>query len=70
MLGNENFTQECIVPEETLSKKGCFYAVRRAKDGKHYCGSECCTELIKQVKELKAENEKLQEQLAEVRSEI
>ena len=70
MLAKDEITQECVVPESKFDKNGCFYSFRGIKDGKRYCGSECCQELIKQVNTLKAENEKLQEQLAEVRSEI
>ena len=70
MMAKGEITQECVVPESTFNEKGCFYSFRGIKDGKRYCGSECCQELIKQVNTLKAENEKLQEQLAEVRSEI
>lgn len=70
MMVKDGITQECVVPESTFNEKGCFYSFRGIKDGKRYCGSECCQELIKQVNTLKAENEKLQEQLAEVRSEI
>ncbi len=70
MAIKDEITQECVVPESEFSEKGCFYSLRGIKDGKRYCGSECCQKLIKQVNTLKAENEKLQEQLAEIRSEI
>ncbi len=70
MAIKDEITQECVVPESEFSEKGCFYSLRGINDGKRYCGSECCQNLIKQVNTLKVENEKLQEQLAEIRSEI
>lgn len=70
MAIKDEITQECVVPESAFSKKGCFYSLHGIKDGKRYCGSECCRKLIKQVTHLKSENEELKTRLHEIRSEI
>ena len=70
MAIKDEITKECVVPESEFSEKGCFYSLRGIKDGKRYCGSECCQKLIKQVKQLKSENEELKARLHEIRSEI
>ena len=70
MLAKGEITQECVIPESTLSEHGCFYSFRGIKAGKRYCGSLCSCELIRQINELKAENKRLKEQLNEVRSEV